>query len=65
MLLYTDGLSESRDAAGRFYPVAERLAEAPALDPGPLLDHLLADVHCYTGGSTTDDSALLAVRRDG
>ncbi|MDH6576809.1 PP2C family protein-serine/threonine phosphatase [Kitasatospora sp. MAP5-34] len=64
LLLYTDGLSESRDAAGRFYPLAERLADAPALGPGALLDHLLADVRAYTGGSTTDDSALLAVRRE-
>ncbi|GAA2146565.1 PP2C family protein-serine/threonine phosphatase [Kitasatospora kazusensis] len=64
LLLYTDGLSESRDADGRFYPVAERLAEAPALGPEALLDHLLADVRQYSDGSPTDDSALLAVRRE-
>lgn len=37
LLLYTDGATEARDAAGRFYPLAERLAAlggAPEADPG-------------------------------
>jgi Stage II sporulation protein E (SpoIIE) len=32
LLLYTDGVSEARDAAGRFFPLAERTAQA--LHPG-------------------------------
>lgn len=65
LLLYTDGLSESRNAEDRFYPVAERLASSPARSPDALLDHLLTDVDHWTGGRPTDDSALLAIRRDG
>ncbi|WP_405999926.1 PP2C family protein-serine/threonine phosphatase [Streptomyces sp. NBC_00829] len=63
LLLYTDGLSEARDAEGVFYVPAERLAGR--LFPGPeeLLDALVGDVRRYTGGRTTDDMALLAVSR--
>lgn len=63
LLLYTDGLSEARDARGVFYDPAERLAGR--LFPGPeeLLDALVADVRRHTGGGATDDMALLAVSR--
>ncbi|MFC8506191.1 PP2C family protein-serine/threonine phosphatase [Streptomyces sp. NPDC057411] len=63
LLLYTDGLSEARDAQGVFYDPAERLAGR--LFPGPeeLLDALVADVRRHTGGGSTDDMALLAVSR--
>ncbi|MER5635674.1 PP2C family protein-serine/threonine phosphatase [Kitasatospora sp. NPDC002227] len=64
LLLYTDGLSEARDASGAFYPTAERLTGLPVPGPEALLDHLLADVNRYTGGIPTDDSALIAVRRE-
>lgn len=64
LLLYTDGISEARDAAGRFYPLAFRLAGLGEHDPGAQLDHLLADVAAYVGGGLTDDAALLAIRRD-
>ncbi|MER8042453.1 PP2C family protein-serine/threonine phosphatase [Streptomyces sp. NPDC094032] len=63
LLLYTDGLSEARDARGVFYDPAARLAGR--LFPGPeeLLDALVADVRRHTGGGSTDDMALLAVSR--
>lgn len=63
LLLYTDGLSEARDARGVFYDPAERLAGR--LFPGPeeLLDALVADVRRHTGGGSNDDMALLAVSR--
>ncbi|MEV4612552.1 PP2C family protein-serine/threonine phosphatase [Kitasatospora sp. NPDC049258] len=66
LLLYTDGISEARDAAGRFYPLAERLSSMPT-DPGPgaLLDQLLADVRRYTVDGLTDDAAVLALTRAG
>ncbi|MDH6114895.1 serine phosphatase RsbU (regulator of sigma subunit) [Kitasatospora sp. MAP12-15] len=64
LLLYTDGVSEARDAGGVFYPLATRLATLPAHDPGGLLDQLLADVEAYVVGGLTDDAALLAVRRE-
>ncbi|MFF7214745.1 PP2C family protein-serine/threonine phosphatase [Streptomyces sp. NPDC008238] len=61
LLLYTDGLTEARDAAGTFYdPVAGCRGRR---HPGPdaLVDALLADRHRHTGGRRTDDTALLAV----
>ncbi|AUG75276.1 serine/threonine protein phosphatase [Kitasatospora sp. MMS16-BH015] len=65
LLLYTDGLSESRDTTGTFYPLATRLTDLPVPNPEALLDHLITDVTRYTGGLPTDDSALIAIRRDG
>ncbi|PYC80189.1 serine/threonine-protein phosphatase [Streptomyces tateyamensis] len=69
LLLYTDGVSEARDAAGEFYPLAARLADRlTARDPGALLDQLLADVQAYVAdapwGGMTDDAALLALVRE-
>ncbi|MET7715531.1 PP2C family protein-serine/threonine phosphatase [Streptomyces sp. NPDC005407] len=63
LLLYTDGLSEARDASGDFYDPGERLAGR--LFPGPeeLLDVLVDDVRRHTRGGATDDMALLAVSR--
>ncbi|MEU1403965.1 PP2C family protein-serine/threonine phosphatase [Streptomyces sp. NPDC005728] len=63
LLLYTDGLSEARDAHGRFYDPRRRLAGRSFPDPRSLLGRLAADVRRHSGGGTTDDMALLAVRR--
>ena len=63
LLLYTDGLSEARDADGVFYPVAERLAELRFADAQELVDGLVEDVAAYTGGGTTDDMAMLVLER--
>ncbi|MFJ2579568.1 PP2C family protein-serine/threonine phosphatase [Kitasatospora aureofaciens] len=64
LLLYTDGVSEARDAASRFYPLAQRVAALPHGEPDALLDELLVDVRAYVGSGLTDDAALLAVRRE-
>ncbi|MEU7133586.1 PP2C family protein-serine/threonine phosphatase [Streptomyces sp. NPDC046261] len=64
LVLYTDGVTEARDASGRFYPLAERLATMPELAPDPLVDRLVADLRDYTGGVLSDDAALLVVRRE-
>ncbi|GHF59261.1 membrane protein [Streptomyces mashuensis] len=64
LLLYTDGVTEARDRAGRFYPLPERLAGMPQSAPGPLLDRLVADLREHTGDGLSDDAALLAVRRE-
>jgi sigma-B regulation protein RsbU (phosphoserine phosphatase) len=59
LLLYTDGLVESRDARGDFLPqdaIAAALA-APDCEQG--LDALMAAVHRHTGGHAHDDIALL------
>ncbi|WP_316528477.1 PP2C family protein-serine/threonine phosphatase [Kitasatospora brasiliensis] len=63
LLFYTDGLNEARDAHGVFYDPAQRLAGRTFPGPEELLDALVADVHRHTGNGTTDDMALLAVRR--
>ncbi|MFI9202415.1 PP2C family protein-serine/threonine phosphatase [Streptomyces sp. NPDC053048] len=64
LVLYTDGVTEARDATGRFYPLAERLAALPELAPEPLLDRIVADLRAHTGGALSDDAALLVVRRE-
>ncbi|MEV6649918.1 PP2C family protein-serine/threonine phosphatase [Streptomyces sp. NPDC051219] len=63
LLLYTDGLSEARDAAGNFYDPQERLRGRIFSGPDALLAALVTDVRQYTGGGSTDDMALLAVSR--
>lgn len=64
LLLYTDGVSEARDAEDRFYPLAARLMSCGAREPGAVLDELLADVTAYSAKGMTDDAALLAIRYD-
>nr|WP_245241097.1 SpoIIE family protein phosphatase [Streptomyces spiramenti] len=61
LLLYTDGLSEARDAQGRFYDPEVRLLGCPTRDPDEVLDWLIADVTRH-GGLGHDDLALMAVR---
>nr|WP_223772369.1 PP2C family protein-serine/threonine phosphatase [Streptomyces huiliensis] len=63
LLLFTDGVTEARDAAGVFYDPVRRLAGRRFRSPDALLDHLVADVDRHTGGHGDDDMALLAVRR--
>ncbi|MEU9603895.1 PP2C family protein-serine/threonine phosphatase [Streptomyces sp. NPDC048057] len=63
LLLYTDGLSEARDASGAFYEPGSRLVGRAFPGPGELLDALIDDVRRHTGGGSTDDMALLAVTR--
>ncbi|MEV0445611.1 PP2C family protein-serine/threonine phosphatase [Streptomyces spectabilis] len=66
LLLYTDGLSEARDARGVFYDPAIRLGGrvfSGADAPDALLSTLVAEVLDHTGGGANDDMALLAVRR--
>ncbi|MFD5100496.1 PP2C family protein-serine/threonine phosphatase [Streptomyces albidochromogenes] len=63
LLLYTDGLSEARNADGVFYDPAARLRGRIFPGPDELLDALVADVRLHTAGAATDDMALLAVGR--
>ncbi|MEU8777422.1 PP2C family protein-serine/threonine phosphatase [Streptomyces sp. NPDC048606] len=65
LLLFTDGLTEARDAAGVFYDPAARLRGRVFPGPDALLDALSTDVRRHTGGGATDDMALLAVGRPG
>jgi serine phosphatase RsbU (regulator of sigma subunit) len=64
LLLYTDGLVESRNRHGDFLPkdlIATALAAAGC---DQALDALLAAVHRHTGGHRHDDIALLLLEHD-
>ncbi|MFI8104443.1 PP2C family protein-serine/threonine phosphatase [Streptomyces sp. NPDC086023] len=66
LLLYTDGVIEARDAAGGFYPLADRLAAWSGSGPRALLDTLRADLLAHVpGGRLGDDAAMVAVERRG
>ncbi|MGV4980812.1 PP2C family protein-serine/threonine phosphatase [Streptomyces sp. NRAIS4] len=61
LLLYTDGVTETRDAAGTFYPLLERLRCWGPLPPKELLERLHDDLLAYSRNSLQDDTAALAV----
>ncbi|MGW3358572.1 PP2C family protein-serine/threonine phosphatase [Streptomyces bungoensis] len=63
LLLYTDGVTEARDASGAFYPLAERLRHWAGLAPEQLVDAVQRDLRTYAGSRLTDDVAMVAVRR--
>ncbi|WP_234020932.1 PP2C family protein-serine/threonine phosphatase [Streptomyces sp. Tu 6176] len=63
LLLYTDGVTETRDADGVFYPLADRVAPWVGLAPQELLDRLHEDLLAYSGGHLDDDIAALAAYR--
>ncbi|MGW8380876.1 PP2C family protein-serine/threonine phosphatase [Streptomyces sp. ODS28] len=61
VLLCTDGVTEARDAAGRFYPLAERLSRW-SREPAPeLLRALRADLERHVGADLGDDAVVLVV----
>jgi hypothetical protein len=77
LLLYTDGVTEARDASREFYPLDERVrALAPQAQQKPgrisklrgggpaptLLDLVRDDLLSYVGAPPDDDAALLLVR---
>jgi len=59
LLLYTDGLVESRNAHGDFLPEDQIATAVAAPDCDQALDILMTAVHRHTGGSVDDDIALL------
>lgn len=66
LLLYTDGIAETRNEAGAFYPLAGRLTayqreRPPPVDPRHLLAWLQEDAQDYSRADTYDDAALLAL----
>ncbi|NDZ77660.1 serine/threonine-protein phosphatase [Streptomyces sp. SID10853] len=63
LLLFTDGVIESRDSAGRFYPLSERIATFRAAGPDALLGDLCADLLRHADGSLGDDAAMVAIER--
>ncbi|RSS66120.1 PP2C family protein-serine/threonine phosphatase [Streptomyces sp. WAC06614] len=65
LLLYTDGVTEARDAHGIFYDPPGRLRGRIFPGPEELLSALVADVRRHAGGGAADDMAVLAVARPG
>ncbi|WP_420711562.1 PP2C family protein-serine/threonine phosphatase [Streptomyces sp. NRRL F-4489] len=63
LLLYTDGVTEARDADGAFYPLAERAGAWSRSSPQHVLRRLREDLLVHTGGRLGDDAAAVAVRR--
>ncbi|MGW0880220.1 PP2C family protein-serine/threonine phosphatase [Streptomyces sp. NPDC002671] len=63
LLLYTDGVTETRDRSGAFYPLAERIRSWSGEAPHQLLDHLHRDLIAFSGGELDDDVAALVARR--
>ncbi|MGW3335708.1 PP2C family protein-serine/threonine phosphatase [Streptomyces rubiginosohelvolus] len=61
LLLYTDGLTESRDANGDFYDPVQPLKGRTFSSPEALLASVTADVGRHTDGARDDDMALLAI----
>ncbi|WP_326597716.1 PP2C family protein-serine/threonine phosphatase [Streptomyces sp. NBC_01803] len=62
LLLYTDGVSEARDAHGVFYDPLDGLRGLVFPGPAALLDHVVADVITHTDDGLQDDMALLAIQ---
>lgn len=66
LLFYTDGVSEARDPAGRFYPLDERGALLKDTDPESALAAIRRDLADHVGAPPHDDAAMLLLRyRDG
>ncbi|MFC5813565.1 SpoIIE family protein phosphatase [Nonomuraea harbinensis] len=63
LLLYTDGVTEARDAAGVFYPLADRIGAWTQEAPEGPLKRVCDDLLSYTGGRLGDDAAMIAIRR--
>jgi len=59
LLLYTDGLVESRDAHGHFFPEHAIATALLAPDCDQALDTLIRAIDQHTGGHAHDDMALL------
>uniref|UniRef100_UPI0020413E13 PP2C family protein-serine/threonine phosphatase n=1 Tax=Streptomyces sp. CHD11 TaxID=2741325 RepID=UPI0020413E13 len=50
LICYTDGVTEARDAAGTFYPLAERVTGWTETDPDAFLRRFRTDLQRYVGG---------------
>ncbi|WP_338695838.1 PP2C family protein-serine/threonine phosphatase [Streptomyces sp. Q6] len=63
ILALTDGVTEARDGAGAFYPLAERLPGFDCADPAALTDAVWRDVVRFAG-TVRDDLTLLVFAPD-
>ncbi|MFD6245802.1 PP2C family protein-serine/threonine phosphatase [Streptomyces roseolus] len=65
LLLYTDGVSETRDRAGVFYPLEERARQWAGAPSEQVPELLHQDLAAYGAGGLDDDVAALLVVRAG
>jgi serine phosphatase RsbU (regulator of sigma subunit) len=64
LLLYTDGVTETRDRNGAFYPLAERVTAWTGQAPADLIGKITDDLVAYAATPLNDDMALVVVQRD-
>jgi serine phosphatase RsbU (regulator of sigma subunit) len=64
LLLYTDGVTETRDQSGAFYPLAERVTAWSGEAPTDLVRKITDDLAAYAAAALNDDMALVVVERD-
>jgi serine phosphatase RsbU (regulator of sigma subunit) len=62
MLLYTDGVSETRNPEGTFYPLAERLPRFGSAEPEAVVTGIDAELNEFARPGPSDDAAMLALR---
>ncbi|WP_326791926.1 serine/threonine-protein phosphatase [Streptomyces sp. NBC_00841] len=63
LLLYTDGVTETRDRTGEFFPLPDWMRRQSPDTPRELIDRLHGDLLRYSNGNLNDDISALAVRR--
>ncbi|MEU6217826.1 PP2C family protein-serine/threonine phosphatase [Streptomyces sp. NPDC047022] len=63
LLLYTDGVTETRDNCGNFYPLIDRVRSWAVLGPRGLLNRLHKDLLSYSDAHLDDDTAALSAYR--
>ncbi|GAA2719063.1 MULTISPECIES: PP2C family protein-serine/threonine phosphatase [Streptomyces] len=63
VLLYTDGVIETRSPDGAFYPLLERVAAWGEGDPQRLVRRIHEDLLVHSGGALRDDVAMVAFER--
>nr|WP_243769488.1 PP2C family protein-serine/threonine phosphatase [Streptomyces cyanogenus] len=64
LLLYTDGVTEARNHAREFYPLADGVARHIGDEPARTLTALHDELLAHVGGRLHDDAALLLLRKE-
>jgi hypothetical protein len=65
LLMYTDGVTEARDARGDFYPLLERAATWGEHRPCSLVEAVTADLRAHAPAGLNDDMGRSAYWRSG
>jgi serine phosphatase RsbU (regulator of sigma subunit) len=65
LLFYTDGVTETRDHSGAFFPLIDWVSRQDSVPGRRLLTELHEQLQRFSGGGLDDDIAALVVRCDG